>query len=65
MESHAEKLYTPVALATADGVRVIAAPGAKAATQSNADVIIQGIEARGIQHIFLVPGKLVYPLILV
>ncbi|CAI2408142.1 Acetolactate synthase isozyme 3 large subunit [Serratia liquefaciens] len=63
MESHAEKLYTPVALATADGVRVIATPGAKAATQSNADAIIQSLEARGIQHIFLVPGKLVYPLI--
>ncbi|MGA9617523.1 MAG: thiamine pyrophosphate-binding protein, partial [Serratia proteamaculans] len=63
MESHAEKLYTPVALATADGVRVIATPGAKAAEQSNADVIIQSLEARGIQHIFLVPGKLVYPLI--
>ncbi|MHA7846127.1 thiamine pyrophosphate-binding protein [Serratia sp. D1N4] len=63
MESQVESMYAPVALATADGVRVITSPGAKAAEKNNADVIIEGLASRGIQHIFLVPGKLVYPLI--
>ncbi len=63
MESHAEMLCPPVALATEDGVRVTVAPGAEKMERNNADVIIQGLAARGIQHIFLVPGKLVYPLI--
>ncbi|MFI8416862.1 thiamine pyrophosphate-binding protein [Serratia sp. NPDC078593] len=63
MESQAENMYPSVALATADGVSVIASADAKVADKNNADVIIQTLEARGIQHIFLVPGKLVYPLI--
>lgn len=63
MESQVESMYAPIALATAGGVRVVPAAGAKAAVKNNADVIIAGLESRGIQHIFLVPGKLVYPLI--
>ncbi|WP_337261761.1 MULTISPECIES: thiamine pyrophosphate-binding protein [unclassified Serratia (in: enterobacteria)] len=63
MESHVESMYAPVALATAGGVRVVPTPDVKATTKNNADVIIEGLASRGIQHIFLVPGKLVYPLI--
>ncbi|WP_431221611.1 thiamine pyrophosphate-binding protein [Serratia sp. L9] len=63
MESHAEKMHAPVALATADGIRVIPSSVANMAERNNADIIIEGLEARGIEYIFLVPGKLVYPLI--
>jgi acetolactate synthase-1/2/3 large subunit len=63
MESHAENIYAPVTLATADGVRVIPSSGAKVAERNNADIIIEGLAARGIEYIFLVPGKLIYPLI--
>lgn len=63
MESHVESMYAPIALATAGGIRVVPTAGVNAAAKNNADVIIEGLESRGIQHIFLVPGKLVYPLI--
>lgn len=63
MESQAEKIYAPVALSTADGVRVILSSSAPVAERNNADIIIEGLEARGIEYLFLVPGKLIYPLI--
>lgn len=63
MESHAENMYTPVALATANGVSVTVSSDHKTVQTNNADAIIQALAARDIQHIFLVPGKLIYPLI--
>ncbi len=64
MASHAENTCVPAAVANAGAIAGGFPAAAKPALHgNNADVIIQTLAERGIQHIFLVPGKLIYPLI--